>query len=118
MANELRILVLEDQSEDAELVIHELRRAGFQPEWQRVETEADYVLCLNADLDLILADYSLPQCSALRALHLLQARGLDIPLIVVTGAVGDEIAVECMKQGATDYLLKDRLARLGQAVRS
>ncbi|MBI4841866.1 MAG: GAF domain-containing protein, partial [candidate division NC10 bacterium] len=72
--------------------------------------------CLDPGLDIILADYSLPQFDALRALRLLQERGLDIPFIVVTGSIGEEMAVECIKRGAADYLLKDRLARLGLAI--
>ncbi len=116
MSVPLRVLILEDRPADAELMLHELRRAGFEPHWQRVETEADYLAHLHADLDVILADYALPQFNALRALALLQEHDLDIPCIVVTGAVSEEAAVECMKQGAADYLLKDRLARLGSAV--
>jgi PAS domain S-box-containing protein len=116
MTSPLRVLILEDRPEDAELMIIELRRSGFELEWQRVETEADYVTHLDPALDIILADYQLPQFDAMRALHLLQAHDLDIPFILVTGTVGDEKAVACMKQGATDYLLKDRMARLGSAV--
>jgi len=112
----LRVLVLEDRPVDAELILHELRRAGFDPDWQRVETESEYLANLDPTLDIILADYDLPSFDALRALRHLQERGLDIPFIVVTGTVGDEAAAHCIKQGATDYLLKDRLARLGQAV--
>lgn len=116
MATPLSVLILEDRESDAELMLHELRRAGFKPQWQRVETEQDYLAHLHPALDVILADYTLPQFDALRALHLLQKRGLDIPFIVVTGSISEEVAVECMKQGAADYLLKDRLARLGPAV--
>lgn len=112
----LRVLILEDRSSDAELMLHELHRAGFGPHWQRVETEVDYLAHLHAGFDLILADYALQQFDALRALSLMQERALHIPFIVVTGAISEEIAVECMKHGATDYLLKDRLARLGPAV--
>ncbi len=112
----LRVLILEDAPADAELMLEELRRAGSEAVWQRVETEAEYLACLDPAPDLILADYVLPQFDALRALRLMQERGLDIPFIVVTGAVSEEVAVECMKQGAADYLLKDRLARLGPAV--
>ncbi len=116
MPSPLHLLILEDRSADAELILHELRRAGLAADGRRVETEADYVAALDPALDLILADYSLPQFSALRALQLLQQRGLDIPFIIVTGSISEEVAVECMKQGAADYLLKDRMTRLGQAV--
>lgn len=117
MSVSLNVLVLEDRSDDAELMVHELHRAGFDPEWERVETESDYLAHLDPELDVILADYTLPQFDALRALHLLQAQDLDVPLIVVAGSVSEEVAVACMKEGAADYLLKDRLARLGEAVR-
>lgn len=112
----LRVLILEDSPADAELMLHELRRAGFDPDWVRVDTEADYRAELETPFDVVLADYSLPQYDALRALRLLQDRALDIPFIVVTGSIGEEAAVECMKHGAADYLLKDRLARLGPVV--
>ena len=112
----LRVLIVEDQPIDAELMVRELRRAGHEPAWQRVETESDYLRELNAEPDVILADYKLPGFDAPRALELLRTSGLSVPLIVVTGAVGEDAVVECMKQGAADYLLKDRLARLGPAV--
>ncbi len=112
----LSVLILEDSVVDTELMLYELRNAGIQPHWQRVETEAEYLSQLNLGWDVILADYTLPQFNAIRALRLLQERGLDIPFMIVTGTVSEEVAVECMKQGAADYLLKDRLVRLGQAV--
>lgn len=112
----LRVLIVEDQQAHAELMLRELRRSGFAPEWQRVETEAAYLEHLAAPPELILADYSLPQFGAARALELLQGRGLVIPFIVVSATIGEEVAVDLMRHGATDYLLKDRLARLGQAV--
>jgi signal transduction histidine kinase/DNA-binding response OmpR family regulator len=112
----LNILILEDRNEDAELVLYELRQAGFDPHWKRVETEADYLAQLHPDLDIILSDFSMPQFSAPQALTLLQASGLDIPFIIITGTISEEVAVESIKRGAADYLLKDRLSRLGQAV--
>lgn len=112
----LNVLLLEDHPSDAELVLLELRQAGFAPHWRRVDSEAPYLEELAQPPDVILADYSLPQFDALSALHLLQERELDVPFIVVTGAMSEEAAVECMKQGAADYLMKDRLSRLGQAV--
>ncbi|MDE3087952.1 MAG: PAS domain S-box protein [Chloroflexota bacterium] len=111
----LRVLILEDQRADAELLVLELRRAGFDPDWQRVETEADYLAHLDPALDLILSDYSMPQFDGVRALTLLQERGLDIPFILVSGNIGEDLAVAAMQRGAADYLLKDRLTRLGQA---
>ena len=117
MATPLCVLILEDREADARLMVSALRAAGFDPAWERVETEHDYLARLAPELNLILADYHLPQFDAPRALHLLRERGLDIPFVVVTGALGDEAAVECMRQGASDYLLKDRLARLGEAVK-
>jgi PAS domain S-box-containing protein len=111
-------LILEDRKEDFELVVHELRRAGFAGRCQRVETEKEYVSQLLVRPTIILADYVLPEFGALRALKLLQETELDVPFIVLTGAVSEELVVECMKRGAADYLLKDRLARLGPAVTS
>ena len=116
MSTPLRVLILEDQPADAELMLHELRQADYDPDWQRVETEADYLSGLKPTLDLILADYNLPQYDAMRALRRHQEQGIDVPFIVVTGSISEEVAVECMKQGATDYLLKDRMSRLGPAV--
>src|SRR5687767_5165503 len=116
MSNALSILIVEDRPEDAELLLHQLKRSGLPVDWVRVDNEQAYLEHLNSHVDLILADYTLPQFSALRALEQVQARNLDIPLIVVTGTVSEDVAVECMKRGAADYLIKDRLARLGQAV--
>jgi HD-GYP domain-containing protein (c-di-GMP phosphodiesterase class II)/PAS domain-containing protein len=116
MPQPLRFLLLEDSQDDARLIIHELRRAGFEPVGERVETEAEFIAHLGPALDVILADYHQPQFDALRALQLVQVWAPDVPVIVLTGALGDEAAVECLRQGACDYLLKDRLARLGQAV--
>jgi PAS domain S-box-containing protein len=117
MPSPLRVLILEDQADDMELMLRELRREGFTPVWKCVETEKDYRECLQtASFDIILADYSLPQFDAVRALSLAQERAGDIPFIIVSGSISEEVAVYCMKHGAADYLLKDRLGRLGPAV--
>ena len=113
----LRALILEDRPEDAELMAHELRRSGYDPQWQRVETEPDFLAHLDPPPDVILADYSMPELEAGRALQLLQERGLNIPFIVVSGTIGEDAAVAMMRQGGADYLLKDRLGRLGPAVK-
>jgi len=116
MITPLKVLILEDREADAELMAYELRRAGFQPQWQRVDNQEDYARSLQEDIHIILADYNLPQFNAVQALQHLQETGLDIPFIVVTGSISEEVAVSIMKQGAADYLIKDRLTRLGQAV--
>ncbi len=116
MSTPLNVLFLEDHPDDVTLMLHELEKAGYEPEWQRVETEAEYVAHIGTGYEIILADYNLPQFNAVRALDILVESGLDIPYIIVSGSISEEIAVECMKKGASDYLLKDRLARLGPAV--
>ena len=113
----LRVLILEDRPGDAELMAHELRRGGFDPQWQRVDTEPDFLARLTPPPDVILADNSGPGLDARRALQLLQERGLNIPLIVVSGTIGEDAAVGILREGAADYLLKDRLGRLGPAVK-
>jgi signal transduction histidine kinase len=112
----LKVLIVEDRPDDAELMVYELQRVGIAPSWERVDNEASYLEGLDALPDVILSDYSLPEFGAMRALRLLQIRQLDIPFIVITGSISEEVAVDCIKQGATDYLLKDRLRRLGAAV--
>jgi PAS domain S-box-containing protein len=115
--NSIRVLVLEDRPEDAELLVRELRRSWLNPEWQRADSEASYLQQLQARPDVILSGYRMPHLDATRALRLLRDLDLDIPFIVVSGAIGEDAAVAIMRDGASDYLLKDRLARLGAAVK-
>jgi signal transduction histidine kinase len=116
MPNPLFVLVLENDVADFELMTHELNRFGFTARYERVETEEDFAARLQEKPDVILADYSLAGFDNLRALDILQKTGLAIPLIVLTGSVGEDRVVECMRKGAADYLLKDRIRRLGPAV--
>ena len=116
MPTSLNLLLLEDSLNDAELILDVLREAGFEPASRRVDSKADYLRELDQPTDFILSDFSMPQFTAHDALRLMKERGLDIPFIVVSGCIGEDMAVECMKAGATDYLLKDRLARLGHSV--
>jgi diguanylate cyclase (GGDEF)-like protein/PAS domain S-box-containing protein len=117
MAERLRILLLEDRDSDADLVKVELRRAGFDAEVTRVITEAEFRAALAPGFDLILSDYALPQFSGLQALGILRDSALDVPFILVSGTIGEEAAVEAMQMGASDYLIKDRLGRLGNSIR-
>ena len=112
----LRLLLLEDHAIDADLLIAELRRAGVQADVKVVGTKAAYLENIDPAFDAIISDFDLPQFNAKDALALLQDQHLDIPFIVVSGAIGEETAVDLMKNGAADYLLKDRLARLPQVL--
>ena len=117
MSQPLRVLLAEDNPNDSELVLRTLRQAGFDPDWTRVETEQDYLDQLMPDLDIILSDYEMPTFNGPRALELLKQSGYDIPFIIISGTIGEDVAVEMMRLGATDYLLKDRLVRLEISVR-
>ena len=118
MGEELRILVLEDQATDAELLVRELRRAGLSFAWKRVDGRDAFVEALEVfEPDVVLADYRLPSFDGRAALEIVQGRHGDLPVIIVTGTLGDELAVELLKAGAKDYVLKDNLVRLAPAVR-
>lgn len=116
MATPIKILLVEDSPDDADLLLAELRRAGFDPKWKRVDTEPEYLDEIKNSPDIILSDYSMPQFSGLQAVKLLRESGRDIPFILISGTVGEDTAVEAMKHGASDYLLKDRIVRLGSAI--
>ena len=116
MPTNFTLLLVEDNPQDAELILETLRGAGFDPHCRQVDTREDYLRELNASTDLILSDFSLPKFDGKAALELLKASGMEIPFIIVSGCIGEEMAVECMKAGAADYLLKDRLGRLPHAV--
>ena len=117
MATSLRLLIVEDCEDDALLTVRELRRAGYNVEFERVETAAAMAVALNQQTwDLVIADYSLPQFSGTAALELLTSSGLDIPFLIISGSIGDDLAVEVMKSGAHDYMLKGNLKRLAPSV--
>ena len=114
----LRVLLVEDNPDDAELVLQELRRGGFDVTSDLVQTLEGFTRQVRSHpCQIILADYNLPQWRGVEALEALRREDLDIPLILVSGALGDVTAVECIKQGATDYVLKDSLARLPVSIR-
>jgi diguanylate cyclase (GGDEF)-like protein/PAS domain S-box-containing protein len=113
----LRVLILEDSPKDAELMALRLSDDGFSFDWQRVQTESDYLAALRQRPDLILADWQLPRFSGSRALALMRDEAPGTPFIIVSGGIGEEAAVAALRAGASDYVLKDRPARLGAAVR-
>jgi len=114
----LRLLIVEDDATDAELVIRELRKGEFDPHYRRVDTREAFLKALSEERpDVIIYDHNLPHFSSSEALQLTQQSDLGIPFIIVSHAIGDEEAVALMRAGAADYLLKDRLGRLGESVR-
>ncbi len=112
----LRVLHLEDSELDHELMLTHLRRGGLEVRSLRVDSEAAFLAALEQDWDVVLSDFNLPGFSGLVALDLLKASGRDIPFILVSGEIGEDTAVEAMRNGASDYLLKNNLARLVPAL--
>jgi diguanylate cyclase (GGDEF)-like protein/PAS domain S-box-containing protein len=113
----LRLLLVEDAPQDCELILHEFERAGFNVECQRVQTESALKEALQGfNADVILCDFTMPQFSGAEALSIARTAVPDTPFIFVSGTIGEERAVEAMRLGATDYVLKDRLRRLTPAV--
>ncbi len=116
MPTPLRVLIFLNQLSNAEWMLDPLRRAGFDPDWQRVENQQDYLIQMESPPDLILVDDDPQRFDVLKALCLIQERGLDIPFIIVNGGKNHEAVVKAMKQGAADYLLKEGIQHLGEAV--
>ena len=113
----LNLLILEDNPIDAKLMVTKLKKEGFVFEWERVETKKSFIKALAEKPDIILSDYKLPSFDGMAAIKLQQQTAPDIPLIIISGTIGEEIAVECMKAGATDYVLKEKLSRMGPVMK-
>lgn len=117
MSKPLNVLIVEDSNADAQLLLRELRQGGFEPVYERVDTREAMTAALDKQSwDIILADYVMPQFSGLAALELLKEKGIDLPFIVISGKIGEDTAVEAMKAGANDYILKGNLMRLVPAI--
>ena len=117
MSQPLKLLIVEDSDSDARLVMRTLRQGGYEPRWRRVEDAAGLQAALaGEDWELVISDYAMPTFDGLAALKLVQDSGRDLPLIIVSGTIGEDVAVTAMKAGAHDYLMKGHLTRLTSAV--
>lgn len=117
MKKTLRILVVEDSEDDALLVLHQIKTGGYDIDSERVDTAPEmYAALQNKQWDIVLSDYRMPHFNGLEALTILKESGIDIPFIVISGTIGEEVAVQAMKAGAHDYIMKDNLKRLLPAI--
>jgi signal transduction histidine kinase len=117
MTKQLKVLIIEDSEDDAFLLLRELRKSGYELEFKRVETSGAMKEALEKDRwDIIISDYVLPDFSGLEALDILKESGRDIPFIIVSGNIGEDVAVGAMKAGAHDYIIKGNLKRLPPAI--
>jgi signal transduction histidine kinase len=114
---DLKVLVVEDSEDDTLLLLRELRKAGYRPQHERVDTAADMGEAMDRQAwDIIIADYAMPRFDALAALQLAQARDPDLPFIIVSGRIGESVAVDAMRAGAHDYIMKSNMSRLCPAI--
>jgi signal transduction histidine kinase/CheY-like chemotaxis protein len=114
----IRALIVEDSEDDTMLVVHELKRNDFDVQFERVDTYKEMKISLqNKDWDIVFCDYSMPKFDGLSALKLLHEERCELPFIIVSGTIGEEVAVNAMKSGADDYIMKDNLSRLSSAVK-
>src|ERR1043165_5002905 len=117
MNRSIRVLLVEDSGNDALLLLRQLPKGGYEPVSKRVETAQTMRAALDEQLwDIVISDYVLPGFGGLESLEVLKAKGLDLPFIVVSGQIGEDVAVKAMKAGAHDYMMKDNLTRLVPAV--
>jgi two-component system cell cycle sensor histidine kinase/response regulator CckA len=117
MGTPLRVLIAEDSEDDTLLIIHELKRGGYDPKYERVETAAAMNAALNRqEWDIVISDHSMPHFNSFDALDVIKKRGLDLPFFLVSGTINEEMAVSAMKAGVHDYIMKDNLPRLVPAV--
>lgn len=112
MARPLRVLIVEDVEDHALLIVRELQKGGVDPSFQRVETVPELEAALEGEWDAVISDFNLPALNGFEALRVIREKGLDLPFILVSGAIGEEKAAEIMKAGAQAYIAKGNFARL------
>src|ERR671924_1830034 len=117
MGRPIRVLIIEDSENDSQFVLREIQRGGYDVEWERVERRSAMESALvRRQWDVIICDHSLPEFNAIAALETLHTRGLDLPFIIVSGSISEEAAVQSLKAGAHDFIVKGKLARLMPAI--
>jgi len=113
----LRVLIIEDSEDDKDLILLQLKRGGYEPEYRRVETNEALINALETQTwDIILSDFVMPNFDGLSALDIVKSKDIDIPFILISGTIGESVAVNAMRLGAHDYLMKDNLNRLNPAI--
>ena len=118
MNTPIRVLIVEDSEDDTVLIVRELKNSGFDVQFERVDNHKDMKDSLdNQDWDIIFCDYSMPKFDGISALKLLHEENHELPFILVSGTIGEDVAVKAMKSGADDYIVKDNLSRLAIAVK-
>lgn len=116
MSKLIKVLIVEDSEDDIQLLLRELKKGGYKPTHKRVETATAMKKALKEHWDIILSDYKMPKFSGPEALKVLQASKLDIPFIIVSGSIGEEAAVDTLKEGTHDFITKMNLSRLIPAI--
>jgi DNA-binding NtrC family response regulator len=115
--NDLRAIIIDDSRDDAELLVYHLERSGYQLHWVRVQLAEDLEDALQRDeWDIVFSDWSMPRFSAPAALEVLHRNGVDLPFIIISGTIGEDVAVEALRGGAHDFLAKGNLVRLAPAI--
>lgn len=118
MGNQLNVLIIEDSKEDTLLLVRELKKGGYHPTFERVDTEKAINNALDDHVwDIVISDYVMPDLSGLDALNILKKKGMDLPFIMLSGKISEDIMVEAMRAGANDYIMKDNLSRLVPAIK-
>src|SRR5664280_1089673 len=113
----LRSLIIEDSEDDTLLLIRNLKKGGYNPVYERVETaDAMKKALKEMQWDISLCDYKMPKFNAPSAIAVLKEANVDIPLIIISGTIGEDVGIECMRLGAHDYIMKDKLSRLCPAI--